>query len=222
MFKYFYKKKLLVASIIILTSLLLFGEFLIYKTGIQISQYYKVLLKKDSSGFVDLLYRNLGLYVGLALVLTISKFLKDLFILQIRTLFTVALLESYNKTQIVWTQSISRDTLLLSQSLYNILQYVTLPFTIGYYTYETILISSLAPVIIYVYFIITTLITCFLSRKLVPLINSLEQSEAEFRFSVGIWSEFDSFKCYERPQRQRVECNYHDILFNSGNRRFNY
>ncbi|OAD65219.1 hypothetical protein PHYBLDRAFT_189609 [Phycomyces blakesleeanus NRRL 1555(-)] len=171
-------------------------EVLVYFVGLMPSRFYSLLTSKDLTGFIAYMFPCFFLVFGIAISLSILNFMGGLLALKVRRLLTEHLQDRYVKPKAMYTlvlnhesvdnpdQRITQDIDKLSESLREIVSTLIIaPLLVAYYTWKCWDVSGfIGPAMIYVYFILGTII----SRRLIkPIVNSVfykELHEGNFRF----------------------------------------
>ncbi|KAI9005801.1 ATP-binding cassette sub-family D member 4 [Phycomyces nitens] len=171
-------------------------EVLVYFVGLMPSRFYGILTSKDLPGFMAYMVPCFFLVFGISISMSILDFIGGLFALKVRRLLTDHLQDRYVKPKAMYTlvlnhesvdnpdQRITQDIDKLSESLRQIVATLIIaPLLVVYYTWKCWAVGGfVGPLMIYLYFIVGTVI----SRKLIkPIVNSVfykELHEGNFRF----------------------------------------
>ncbi|KAL1440262.1 hypothetical protein MTO96_044990 [Rhipicephalus appendiculatus] len=171
-------------------------EVIVYQLGLTTSQFYVVLGKKHWWGFLNQTAFCLGLIALVAFVKSGKQYVSSTVTVQWRQLLTKRLQELYfsgkvhYRVNVVETgidnpdQRITQDVDRLCQVLCDIVPTLLIsPFTIAYYSYQSFSVAGyIGPLAVFVYFIISTLVSKLLITRVVPRVYELEKQEGRFRY----------------------------------------
>ncbi|XP_077496591.1 lysosomal cobalamin transporter ABCD4-like [Amblyomma americanum] len=187
------------AAVLVMLALLTLSvayEVIVYQVGLTTSQYYVVLGKKDWWGFINQTAFCLGLIALVACIKSSKTYVSSTVTVQWRQLLTKRLQELYfsrkvhYRVNVVETsidnpdQRITQDVDRLCQVLSDIVPTLLIsPFTIGYYSYQSFTVAGfIGPLAVFIYFIISTIVSKLLITRVVPKVYELEKQEGRFRY----------------------------------------
>lgn len=188
-----------IAAVLVMVVLLLLSvayEVIVYQVGLTTSQFYVVLGKKHWWGFLNQTAFCLGLIALVACVKSGKQYVSSTVTVQWRQLLTKRLQELYfsgkvhYRVNVVETgidnpdQRITQDVDRLCQVLSDIVPTLLIsPFTIAYYSYQSFSVAGyIGPLAVFVYFIVSTLVSKLLITRVVPRVYELEKQEGRFRY----------------------------------------
>lgn len=173
-------------------------EVCIYYIGTLTSRFYSILLDRNFDVFLVWIAKGAGLFALSGLLKATQKLVQGRVHIRGRSVLTSALHEVYFDEQRLnfyhWNTSPSlcldnvdqrqtQDVDLLTASWSHLIGSTILtPFLIAYYAYETIISSGYtAPLIIFAYFVVTSIICAIVSSPLPKRIYDRERAEGVFR-----------------------------------------
>ncbi|XP_065280562.1 lysosomal cobalamin transporter ABCD4-like isoform X1 [Dermacentor albipictus] len=188
-----------VAAVLVMVVLLVLSvayEVIVYQVGLTTSQFYVVLGKKHWWGFLNQTAFCLGLIALVACIKSAKQYVSSTVTVQWRQLLTKRLQELYfsrkvhYRVNVVETaidnpdQRITQDVDRLCQVLSDIVPTLLIsPFTIAYYSYQSFSVAGyIGPLAVFVYFIISTVVSKLLITRVVPRVYELEKQEGRFRY----------------------------------------
>uniref|UniRef100_A0A0N4ZYZ5 ATP-binding cassette sub-family D member 4 n=1 Tax=Parastrongyloides trichosuri TaxID=131310 RepID=A0A0N4ZYZ5_PARTI len=201
----------------------IFDQVATYFIGILPSEFLVILGKRDGINFKYLLLKATIFIVFKALILSLVKYLSSLLYLCCRENFDYILHRLYFKRHGFYrlnalsqnidnpdqrmTQDVEKATRILCTDL--LCPILLSPFIIVYYSYLTFDSAGwMAPISIYVYFIIATLINKMLISPIVSLTNEQEKKEGDFRLKhVEVRSNTESIAFYQSGLLENILTN---------------
>ncbi|KAH8029520.1 hypothetical protein HPB51_001245 [Rhipicephalus microplus] len=170
-------------------------EIIVYQVGLTTSQFYVVLGKKHWWGFLNQTAFCLGLIALVAFVKSGKQYVSSTVTVQWRQLLTKRLQELYFSGKVHYRvnvaetgidnpdQRITQDVARLCQVLCDIVPTLLIsPFTIAYYSYQSFSVAGyIGPLAVFVYFIISTLVSKLLITRVVPRVYELEKQEGRIQ-----------------------------------------
>ncbi|KAI9310082.1 ATP-binding cassette sub-family D member 4 [Dichotomocladium elegans] len=171
-------------------------EIVYYYVGLLPSRFYGILSSSDFPAFVRFLFPCLLLVFGAAAGKSLLSYLGGLFALRIRKLLTQHLHQRYIRPKVMYflttyyshldnpDQRITQDTDKFAESLRQIVENLIIaPILVIYYTWQCWAVSgALGPIMIYLYFVIGSVISRLLIRRIVNTVFYKEHAEGNFRF----------------------------------------
>ncbi|KAH7976510.1 hypothetical protein HPB52_015295 [Rhipicephalus sanguineus] len=181
-----------IAAVLVMVVLLLLSvayEVIVYQVGLTTSQFYVVLGKKHWWGFLNQTAFCLGLIALVACVKSGKQYVSSTVTVQWRQLLTKRLQELRNGIDNP-DQRITQDVDRLCQVLSDIVPTLLIsPFTIAYYSYQSFSVAGyIGPLAVFVYFIVSTLVSKLLITRVVPRVYELEKQEGRFSKLVDLSS----------------------------------
>ncbi|KAG9296398.1 hypothetical protein G9A89_014990 [Geosiphon pyriformis] len=197
-------------------------EITVYYAGTVPSRFFVALVGQDWETFKSVVALSLAIVLGGALGNSMVKYMGGVFALAIRRILTSYLHHHYVHPKTFYRlltnltdidnpdQRITQDIDKFSQTLRDIFEHILIsPILITYYTYKCWAVSGyMGPLLIYIYFIVGTIVTHFFIAPIVNLVFRKEYYEGNFRYlhvRIRQFAESIAFSRGEHAEAQRLD-----------------
>ncbi|KAI8335836.1 ATP-binding cassette sub-family D member 4-like protein [Chlamydoabsidia padenii] len=203
-------------------------EWLIYYVGLIPSRFYTILAAKDQAGFLTFMVPCLLLIFGVAAGKALVTYTGGLLALKIRRLLTNHLHHRYIQPKIMYTlvlghhvdnpdQRITQDIDKFAETMQSILEKLIIsPILVVLYTWQCWAVAGfLGPSLIYVYFILGSLVSRRFIQPIVTAVFYKELEEGNFRYlhvRLRQFAESIAFTKGEEEENQRAKTSLDTLL----------
>ncbi|GAB1609739.1 ATP-binding cassette sub-family D member 4-like isoform X2 [Argonauta hians] len=224
MFPSFFSLPACLCLFLLLLSIL--EQYVIYKIGLIPSQYYKILGDKDSLAFRNTTIQAFIIIIVQAFLSSTVQYVVSVLHIQWRNNLTLTLHKEYFTDVLYFyinmfnteidnpDQRITDDLNTMCETFSQIFAPIILaPFIIGYYVYQTLVISGyIGPLVVLVFFVVATFINRILMSTVVYYVYKKEKLEGDFRFKhMQIRVNSESMAFYQPGTTEYLKAN--KILF---------
>ncbi|KAI8371217.1 ATP-binding cassette sub-family D member 4 [Choanephora cucurbitarum] len=196
-------------------------EYLVTFVSVIPSHFFTILTSKDLAGFLKYIVPSMLIVLATSVLKSCLKFLEGLCAIKTRGLLTRWVHHAYIKPNYLYPlvnqkeidnpdQRISQDIDKFSETLTKILtNLIVAPIMTIYYTYRCWIVTGpLGPLVIFVYFILGTLISRQLIQPIIRPIFFRESQEGHFRFlHVRLRQFAESIAFYGGEEEERKTAN---------------
>ncbi|CEF69879.1 ATP-binding cassette sub-family D member 4 [Strongyloides ratti] len=224
---HFFPKNDCKSFILIIITLIfsIISEVAIYFIGMLPGQFFYVLLKKQTDQFWEIICIASLIYLGKSIILALTSLSINLLYLTFRKNITNAIHKRYFKGITAYklinnsfekidnpdqriTQDVERMCKNLSEKI--LPPAIICPFIIGYYSYQTYkTVSIYGLLVIYIYFIVGTIVNKILINPLAKYTARVEKAEGNYRYKhVSIRDNSEQIALYRCQEFEKIQSNY--------------